>query len=335
MFRSLYGVFVLCLVLPVSAQTALTVPKDATGWFQRASDLMNLRMPGSAPFHMKVAFHALPGIEMTKKPQIVIGDGVYEETWLAPRQWRREVTLGSYHAVEVQNDRTRKMQASSDYEPSRVLMLLEALLNPIPRNLVSPELDSTQKAWKIERHTADNLAYVRISRTKISTHSFVIEYILLPNGLLVESNQLGLTTGWQDDYVFGGRAVPKHFTVQAAGRNVLTAEVAVEAAGKVDPAVFDLPGGPADPGMTLRPLHRYETNHLSILNPMFSYIGNSPSANATREIIDRHGVVREAEVLTAAGLDDMEPVLYGMRQERWHPAEIDGDPCEIAFDFYH
>lgn len=76
MFRSLYGVFVLCLVLPVSAQTALTVPKDATGWFQRASDLMNLRMPGSAPFHMKVVFHALPGIEMTKKPQIVIGDGI-------------------------------------------------------------------------------------------------------------------------------------------------------------------------------------------------------------------------------------------------------------------
>ena len=57
------------------------------GWFQRASDQMNLRGPDGAPFHMKVAFTALPGLELLegkKKPQIMTGDGVYEETWLAP-----------------------------------------------------------------------------------------------------------------------------------------------------------------------------------------------------------------------------------------------------------
>src|SRR5271170_6463978 len=121
-FRSSCFLFFACLMFPMAAQTDGADPKDATGWFQRASDQMNLRVFGAAPFHMKVVFTALPGLELLdkkKKPQIITGDGVYEETWIAPHHWRREVSLGSYHAVEVESQAGRKMQASSDYEPSR------------------------------------------------------------------------------------------------------------------------------------------------------------------------------------------------------------------------
>jgi len=44
---------------------------------------MDLRAPGASPFHMKVTFHAYPGEELLspgQKPQIMTGDGVYEET---------------------------------------------------------------------------------------------------------------------------------------------------------------------------------------------------------------------------------------------------------------
>lgn len=321
-------------LLPAAAQPSAPEPKDPMVWFVRASEQMNLRMPGSAPFHMKVTFHAYPGIELTKKPQIITGDGVYEETWLAPHRWRREVTLGSYHAIEVESDTQRKMQASSDYEPSRVLMLLEALLNPIPRNYISPELNKVPLDWKIKNQTTGSLPYVRISRSRISTHSFVFEYIFLPNGLLVEGNEAGLATGWSDDVAFAGKVVPKHVSIHGGGQNLLTAEVTVEAAGQVDPATFDLPGGPADPGMTLRPLHSFETNRLSIDNGPYSWIGNSPSAFAVRLVVDRHGVPREAEVITAGGLEDMEPVMDFSRRGRWHPAEVDGSPCEVAWYGY-
>ena len=120
-FRSSCFLFFACLILPISAQTNDPDPKDATGWFQRASDQMNLRGFGAAPFHMKVVFTALPGLELLdkkKQPQIITGDGVYEETWIAPHHWRREVTLVNYHAVEVESAKGRMMQASSDYEPS-------------------------------------------------------------------------------------------------------------------------------------------------------------------------------------------------------------------------
>ena len=102
---------------PAPTQTAVPEPKTSAEWFQRASDIMNLRLPGSAPFHMRITFHASPGMELLsfkEKPEIVTGDGVYEETWLALHQWRREVTLAGYHAIEEESGGGRKMQASSD-----------------------------------------------------------------------------------------------------------------------------------------------------------------------------------------------------------------------------
>ena len=62
-------------------------PKTAIEWFQRASDQMNIRLPGSAPFHMTVKFQAFPGEELLgikEKSQIMVGDGVYEEVGSPP-----------------------------------------------------------------------------------------------------------------------------------------------------------------------------------------------------------------------------------------------------------
>jgi hypothetical protein len=58
-------------------------PSNPSDWFRRAHDQMDLRAPGASPFHMKVTFHAYPGEELLspgQKPQIMTGDGVYEET---------------------------------------------------------------------------------------------------------------------------------------------------------------------------------------------------------------------------------------------------------------
>lgn len=41
-------------------------PKSAADWFRRADELTNIRMPGSQPFHMKVKFHAYPGMDFTE-----------------------------------------------------------------------------------------------------------------------------------------------------------------------------------------------------------------------------------------------------------------------------
>jgi hypothetical protein len=324
-----------CLLLATLAFSASTQagkdPKNATEWFQRADDEMNLRAPGSTPFHMKVAFHALPGLVLDKEEsaQIISGDGTYEETWVAPRRWRREVTLGSYHAVEVQSQTARKMQASSEYEPSRVLMLLEALPYPIPRDLSSPSLSEGHQKWKIENGAVGGLSYVRISRT-LGPQDVVHTYLFLPTGVLVQSVEVGIVTSWQDQTSFGGKLVPRHFGVQGGTRELLTAHLTVEPAGTVNPAAFELPGESAEPGTTLRPIHAYE---YSLPLPMTTYSwGGSQvlTRGIIRHILDRHGVTREVEVLDSPNPGALETFLRLIRGDRFHPEKIDKSPCEVA-----
>lgn len=283
---------------------------------------------------MEVAFHALPGIVLDKEEssQIISGGGTYEETWVAPKRWRREVTLGSYHAIEVQSATARRMHASSDYEPSRVLMLLEALLYPIPRDLSSPSLSEGHPKWKIENGAVGGLSYVRISRTS-GPQNVVHSYLFLPTGVLVQSAEVGIVTSWQDQITFGGKLVPQHFKVQGGTRDLLTAQVTVEPVGTVNPAAFELPGEPAEPGMTLRPIHAYEDS-VSIPNRTYNWSSTDSALfrGIVRQVLDRHGVIKEVEVLDSLtpAADAATQILRLFRGGKFHPAQIDKSPCEIV-----
>ncbi len=342
------------LFLPLSAQIGTASPdadpKDAVGWFKRASDQMSLRVYDAAPFHMRVAFKALPGLELLDngKAQIKSGDGVYEETWIAPHHWRREVTLGDYHAVEVESQAGRKMQFSSDYEPSRVLMLLDALFYPIRREHISPDVERgfEYRDWSIEHKNAGKLPYVLIRADfrhlpiDVNVSSMPqTGYAFLPSGMLVESIGHGMTISWQDDAAFAGHTVPRRLTVQSGDRTLLTADIAVQAAGQVDPAIFELPGGAADPAMTLRPLHRFEVKPPGT-DERCSAVPVDLSAPllpiVTREIIDRHGATQEVELIDARNMEVKEnsravaDLLDCRRKIRVRPATIDKSPAELA-----
>lgn len=336
-------------------------PKTALDWFRRADSLTNIRMPGSAPFHMRVTFHAYPGIDFAPpgKSTIVTGDGVYEEWWVSPERWRREITLGTYHAVEVRADGVRRFQASSDYEPSRVLMLLRALLYPIPRYLVEPELEdkSTKplvgrpSTWKTRHLTAGGLAYTELTFRADAPPSFsyVATYDLLPSGLPVRLiSQSGLVTTWQDQGGFGGKAVPAHFAVRALGRDLVTASVTIESPGAAEAELFHLPGGPADACMTLRPFDGWdlpawpEMSHIDTPRIPASSIPPPGVEVLTSGVVDRQGMARDGE--TSGILQDQRwmtneeqgvvtmnarAMVEVWSRNRYLPALLDGSPCEF------
>jgi hypothetical protein len=326
------------VVIPVHAQPPAPKPKTSIGWFAQASEQMNIRMPGSPPFHMKVTFHAFPGREflgLGEKSKMMTGDGIYEETWLEPHRWRREVTLASYHAVEVESDKGRKMQASSDYEPSRVLMLLDALLDPIPLNFRSREFrHEGASGWHVVHLSEQNSNLLRISTSSGDERGGVSDaYYLTPSGLLVLRNFLGLLTSWESDTLFGGKAVPKHVTVKVGDRSLLTADIDIAAAGTVDPTAFDLPVQPADRGTTLRPLRAFEVKSEIDFSPVWTtYLSSgSPHAFSFWSVLDRHGRYQEVEVILSPKEGDIEPLLELLKANRNRPPEIDGSPCELEF----
>jgi hypothetical protein len=237
------------------------------------------------------------------------------------------------------------MQASSDYEPSRVLMLMEALLNPISRLSLSPELQEHRLHWKMDRSSVQGHSFVRISASAdVSSHmTRGTAYVFLADGPLLQSNEDDIVTEWEDDALFAGKLVPRHISIRAgAVRDLLAAEVEVGKPGKLDSAIFDLPGGVADPGMTLRPLHLYEVRKPEMTTGPASSTGQLESIPdmITRFVIDRRGVARELEMIYAQrrdgpGLPDGSPrLIEETRQVKYRPAEIDGSPCETASGIY-
>lgn len=320
----------------IAAGSALAKDADssAVALLQRASALMDIRESGAAPFHLKVAFHAFAGIDFVKKgkPGIITGDGTYEETWFSNEKWRREVTFTGYHAIEVRANGVRKYQADSDYEPSRVLMMLDALLYPVPRNLISPEFAESHEDWKVAPLTAGTISYISLTHRDRGMNNdwFYYSYDVLPKGILVRSNYLGLVTGWEKDSIFAGKLVPLHFEVQALGHTLLSADITIAAAGEVDPAQFDLAGPPATPGLTMRPLHMFEIRLAEFYDPLSVFAGPSPRGSI-REIIDRKGQARETELIDSPNPADDENLVDTQRSKRFHPAKVDGDPCEETF----
>jgi hypothetical protein len=340
-------------------------PNTALDWFRSADNLTNIRMPGSAPFHMKVAFHGYPGIDFAPKGKstIMTGDGVYEETWVLPEMWRREVTYGAYHAVEVRADGVRKFQANSDYEPSRVLMMLRGLLTPIPRLTLEPELDDLHLKWKVEHRAAGNLSYVRIAFTQNvwgpGRHPMTASFEFLPSGVLVRAVDVhGLSISWQDDRIFASRLIPRQFAVQALTNNLVTASVTIEAVSPGAPPVRQLDGPAAQPGETLRPFedvwdHREVKTfpqqpaiHFEIPR---GYGGDDPKAFipeggyvGVSAVIDRNGWPHEAEWTDIADVTgsrapaDIQPYVRGANtmvqaamKSQFRPPTVDREPCEV------
>ena len=337
LLRSL-SIATLSLSFVMRVPAAFSESKTPSEWFESAASRMDIRSLGSTPFHMHVTFHAFAGLELLsghEKSDFVAGDGVYDEIWFNPHKWRREVRLADYHTVEVESGGKRVMQTTSDYEPSRIYMLLDALLTPIPSTLTSREFHDLPdwKGWKVHPVTAGGLSLVRLSKEMGTQRGdFTTSYYFFPGTeALAMKNSFGLVTIWADDAVFANKIAPRSLTIRCSDRDLLTASISLDRAAPDDAEGFILPGPPAEPGMTLRPLHSYEI-HVPDVGPSFG-IGSSPSGYGPFFVIlgqvDRHGRYRELELLLAPSPTWAATIMDHFRGVQFKSPTIDGSPCQF------
>jgi len=330
-----------------------TEPKQPIDWLTRAAGRLEIRQAGAAAFHLRANLHAYQGIDFSPPGQstMVTGNGTYEEWWVSPEKWRREVTLGSYHALEAMSGGVRKFQASSDYEPSRVLMLLRALDEPISPHIVHPDPQHRHVKWKMEPMPDDLLHRTRISDAA-DKDGWGPAFQFLPDGTLVrlENGFTGIVTTWRNQTEFAGKQVPGHIAVggEGLGREMLSADLAIEPLGKVDEAQFQLPGPAADASATLRPIDRSKVKDLKLTHAERVLPGTIFAELPVgvriivRSVVDREGTPREVEVAgiqnvgqpltrdqVAGTQGEAQLMVQAIQKHRYHPAEINGHPCEL------
>jgi len=344
-FSLIVSTFLFVLAPSLCAQSATPQPNTPVDWLERAAEQMNLRLPGAARFHLKVTFHAFPGVEMLgpkEKPQIITGDGTYEESWVSPHQWRREVTLADYHAVEVESPQGRKMQASSDYVPSRVLRLLWALFEPVPRQFYSEEFRKKSgvklkegSLWdgsqlKLDQVTAGGQPFVRVRESRSDRDfTYADTFFFSPQGKLILADRWGIVNTWEGETLFNGKSVPKHLSVKAGKRDLVSSDIAIEPLAQTDLAAFDLPVGFAEPGLTLRSI-LYGFQSPARLSDMPYWSPTHYSSVVVWGNVDRSGRYRELEFLDPPPESAKGYPIGEIRKVKWRPAELEGNPCEVV-----
>src|SRR5207248_1277124 len=66
----------------------------------RAKQLLEIRAPGNPAFRLTAKFRLAD-------PSAGSVQGTYQEVWVSPQQWRREINAGSYHQIEISKDKKR------------------------------------------------------------------------------------------------------------------------------------------------------------------------------------------------------------------------------------
>jgi len=329
----------LCLILLpqiIFAQDSAKELKQPITWFHKASNLMDPRQPGSAPFHMKASFHAGPGLELQKTPEILTGDGVCDETWLNPQEWRLEVTLGTYHAVEVRNHEIHLIEPSSDYEPSRALMLLDAIFNPIDRNYMTNEYRDNN-GWVIRNLKQNGISIVALTTNGVAGRaSMNYTYFFLPDGHVFLENRSGYVIKYSKYATFMGRDIPRHIEITTEdNRGLLSADVQIDTVDKPGLEIFNLPEGrTATPGDTQRPQQYFRVHRPDLEIDSNGGFGSSIAFGfLVNSVLDRQGKFHEVEYISGSK-EGSEKFMENVRKGKSkHPPTIDGYPCELMNPF--
>jgi hypothetical protein len=123
--------------------------------FDRIRQAVDIRLEGSPAFHLKTSFHSEDGG----------AKGTYEETWVSPRKWRREVALNDIVVVEVSREGTFYRTFPGKYAPRLADDILDALSFNLPGDNGA---DFHEPDWTAIDAKLFNLSTLRLSQGYIN-----------------------------------------------------------------------------------------------------------------------------------------------------------------------
>ncbi len=134
------------------------IPPDAQAYLDQANAQLLQRTAGNPPFHLKATFTATPAPNAGSLAAQESGSGSYQETWISPTEWRKEVTFGAFHRTSGTDDGEKIWIVETSPEtPFPVSQLFQSILPS-----VTPQIFSTKQKWNLTNVRLGNIDLVRI-----------------------------------------------------------------------------------------------------------------------------------------------------------------------------
>jgi TonB family protein len=314
--------------VPAQISTSFTLPfpadyqkvdarqPQARPMFDRMRATGDLRLEGAPPFHMKANFHSEDGS----------AKGTYEETWISPEKWRREVKLNDTTVLEVRTETAFYRTFPGKYAPRLADDIIDAISFNLPGDNGS---DFHDPDWGVTETKLANLPMLRLSAGYINPQGkpdplarqfFVDEKTAFLRGRYHYS----AITIFNDLQPFGQKVVARKLSIMGSSAGKVEIGIdALEPATKLDEAIFTPTG--------VTPVFTSDTEDERFTQPVVIYTAK-PSVpgwhgHVTCAVqIDEHGHVRDVDVKGTADESVIKPIRAALMNWEYKPATIKGHP---------
>jgi hypothetical protein len=310
------------LLFSAAAGLAQNTPADALTDLESHS---LSRAPGTPAFHLKADFQANGNVEFK-------GAGTYEEWWLSPSRWRKDVTLGKYHLLLLCVDGKIYRDSTEDYIPMRVFELLTSVLPALP---TSGEL-AHDGSWSVGPATVQNTPLVRLAMHgdppkdgKLVPPEYA--FYINPKEDVVQLEEDGFDLYFYDHLVkFADRGVMMEGKMHRNGQVVLEFHITSLAPDTTpEAALFQVPAT-AKTGFEFGiPSDEYWKRPVRVLGQLDRSKMRLRGA-ATEEIavmqLDTTGAVREVDLMFSTDSIVADYLIYDLHHFKYAPTVVDGIP---------
>jgi len=276
----------------------------------------DLRLDGAPSFHMKASFHSEDGA--TK--------GSYEETWMSPKQWRKEIKVNDASIVEVRTESAFYRTFPGKFAPRLADDIVDSLSFSLPGDNGSDFHDAD---WNAVSAKLGNLPMLRLSHGYISPEgkpdAFTDLYFVEEKAGFVRGRQhYSILTVLNDLQPFGEKTVARKITL--LGGDVSKLEIVIdtlEPAANVSEGIFNISGA--------KPLYTSETEDRRFTQPRAVYTikpsipGWHGQANCSVKV-DEHGHVRQVDVKGTTDESVVKAIRAALMNWEYEPATINGHP---------
>jgi TonB family protein len=314
--------------IPAQISTSLTFPfpaayqtvdenrPQARAIFDRMRTTGDLRLDGAPAFHMGARFNSEDGSVK----------GTYEETWVSPKKWRREVSVNDTKVVEVRTETAYYRTFPGKYAPRTADDVMDAISFNLPGDNGSDLHDAD---WSVTDTKLANLPVLRLSTGYISPQGkadpFATLYFVEDKTAFLRARyRYSTVTIFNELQPFGEKTVARKLTIIGSSVGKIDVNIdTLEPSTHANEQVFTL--------TAMKPVYTADTEDERFTEPVAVYTVKPSIPGWHGQVtcavkIDEHGHVRDVDVKGTADESVIKPIRAALMSWEYEPATINGHP---------
>lgn len=313
--------------VPAQVEAELTIPfsselkgpvaneREVRPVFDRMRVAGDLRLEGAPGFHLKANFQSQDGTEK----------GIYEETWVSPKKWRREIKLKDSSLVEVRTEDAFYRTFPGKFASRVSDDVIDAIAFQLPGDNGTDLHDSD---WRAEDVVFGGIGMLSVTRGYVDPQgrpdAQALRYMAQEKeGYIRGRFHYGMLTVFNDLQPFGNKKIARKVSTFDVLKGRIDITIDTLEATTASDDTFKLPG--------VKPLYTSEEGDGRFTPARLVYTAKASipgwHGKATCDLfLDEHGHVREVDVKGTTDESVIRAIRAAVMQYEYEPAAHDGRP---------